>query len=197
MTVKPKRSLGAAPFLYPLPALLIATYDSNGKPNVMTAGWGGICASDPDSLMVAIRPPRHTHDSLLDRKGFTVCIPSEKQVTETDFAGMVSGRNVDKFAACGFTAIKAEHVDAPYIAECPVILECSLSQHLSIGAHTVVIGEIRDAKVDEDCLDVSGGVPDIEKVLPIIFDIGSRNYYGIGKQIGKGWTDGKALLEKE
>ena len=67
MSTKQKRSLGPAPLLYPEPALLIATYDSNGKPNVMTAAWAGICASDPVSLMVAVQPPRHTHDALLAR----------------------------------------------------------------------------------------------------------------------------------
>ena len=196
MTTKPKRSLGAAPLLYPEPALLIVTYDADGRPNAMTAAWAGICVSDPVSLMVAIQPPRHTHDALLARKAFTVCVPSEKQVAETDFMGMVSGRKCDKFAACGFTAVKAEHVDAPYIAECPVILECSLTHHQRIGSHTVIIAEVRDVKADEDCLDASGGFPDIEKVLPIIFDCGSKNYYGIGKKLGKGWSIGKSLFNK-
>jgi len=197
MTVKQKRSLGPAPLLYPEPALLIATYASNGKPNAMTAAWAGICVSDPVSLMVAIQPPRHTHDALLARKAFTVCVPSEKLVAETDFAGMVSGKKYDKFAVCGFTAVKAEHVDAPYIAECPVILECSLTHQQRIGTHTVVIAEIRDVKVDEDCLDDSGNFPDIEKVLPIIFDCGSKNYFGIGKKLGKGWSIGKSLTNKD
>ncbi len=192
-----KRSLGAQPLLYPEPALLIATYDANGQPNVMTAAWAGICASDPVSLMVAIQPPRWTHDALLARKGFTVCVPSEKQIAETDFAGMVSGKKNDKFAACGFTAVRAEHVDAPYIDECPVILECSLSHHQTVGSHTVIIAEIRDVKADEECLDPSGRFPDVQKVLPVIFDCGSKNYYGIGRVLGKGWSIGKSLLKKD
>jgi flavin reductase (DIM6/NTAB) family NADH-FMN oxidoreductase RutF len=196
MTTNKKRSLGPAPLLYPKPALLIATYDSDGKPNAMTAAWAGICVSDPVSVMVAIQPPRHTHDSLLARKAFTVCVPSEKLVAETDFAGMVSGKKYDKFAVCGFTAVNAEFVDAPYIAECPVILECSLTHHQRIGTHTVVIAEIRDVKADEDCLDASGKFPDIEKILPIIFDCGSKSYYGIGKKIGQGWSIGKSLFKK-
>ena len=195
-TQKSKRSLGPAPLLYPEPALLIATYDAENKPNFMTAAWAGICASDPVSLMVAIQPPRHTHAAILARKGFTVCVPSEKQAAETDFAGLVSGKKYDKFAACGFTAIKAEHVDAPYIAECPVILECSLTQHTKLGSHTIMIAEIKDVKADEDCLDETGRFPDVEKVLPIIFDCGSKNYYGIGKKLGKGWSIGKSILNK-
>ncbi len=197
MTAKKKRSLGPATLLYPEPAILVATYDAEGKPNAMTAAWAGICASDPASLMVAIQPPRHTHDPLLQRKAFTVCVPSEAMVAETDFVGFVSGKKYDKFAVCGFTAVKAEHVDAPYIAECPVVLECSLTNHLELGTHTIMIAEIRDVKADEDCLDASGSFPDIEKLLPIIFDSGSRSYYGIGKKIGKGWNIGKSLLKKE
>ena len=197
MSMKPKRSLGPAPLLYPEPALLVATYDSEGKPNAMTAAWAGICASNPVSLMVAIQPPRHTHDALLARKAFTICVPSEKQVAETDFAGMVSGCKIDKFAACGLTAVKAEKVDAPYIAECPVILECSLTHHQKIGTHTIIIAEILDVKADEDCLDPTSQFPNIEKVLPIIFDCGSRSYYGIGKKLANAWDVGKPLLKKE
>lgn len=191
-----KRSLGPAPLLYPQPALFVVTYDSQGKPNCMTAAWAGICASDPVSLMVAIQPPRHTHDALLERKAFTIGIPSEKMVAETDYAGIASGKKYDKFDTCGFTAVKAEHVDAPYIAQCPVILECTLTNHQRIGTHTIMIAEIRDVKADEECLDTSGKYPDIEKVLPIIFDSGSKNYYGIGKQLGKGWNIGKSLVKK-
>jgi flavin reductase (DIM6/NTAB) family NADH-FMN oxidoreductase RutF len=73
---------------------LIATYNSNGKPNAMTAAGAGICVSDPVSLMVAVQPPRHTHDALIARKAFTVCVPSEKLVAETDFAGMASGKKI-------------------------------------------------------------------------------------------------------
>jgi flavin reductase (DIM6/NTAB) family NADH-FMN oxidoreductase RutF len=195
--MKQKRSLGSAPLLYPEPALLIATYDSEGKANFMTAAWAGICVSQPLSLMVAIQPPRLTHDAILARKAFTVNVPSEKLVVEMDFAGMASGKKYDKFATCKFTAIKAEKVDAPYIGECPVILECTLTSHQRIGTHTVMIAEILDVKADEDCLDSSGKFPDIEKVLPIIFDSGSRSYYGIGKKLGQGWSIGKSLIGKE
>lgn len=197
MSTKQKRSLGPASLLYPEPALLIAAYDSEGKANFMTAAWAGICVSQPASLMVAIQPPRHTHDAVLSRGGFTVNVPSEKLVAEMDYAGIVSGKKHDKFAACRFSAIRAGKVDAPYIDECPVVLECALTNHQRIGTHTVMIAEILDVKADEDCLDPSGKFPDIEKVLPIIFDSGSRSYYGIGKKLGQGWNIGKSLIGKD
>lgn len=191
-----KRSLGPLPLLYPEPALLVATYDADGKPNVMTAAWGGICSSDPLSLMVAVRPERWTHDALLARKAFTVGIPSEKMVEATDFVGIASGRRYDKFAMAGFTPVRSDKVDAPYIAECPVVLECSLSQDISLGVHTMMIGAIIDVKVDEGCLD-GNGKPDIARIAPLVFDSGSRSYYGIGKLIAPAFSVGKSLLKKE
>ena len=96
-----------------------------------------------------------------------------------------------------FTPVRAEKVDAPYIAECPVILECSLSQTVRLGAHTMMIGAILDVKADEDCLDASGTFPEISKVSPLIYDSGSRCYYSIGQLVGPAFSIGKALLKKE
>ena len=120
--IKTKRSLGAQPLLYPEPAFLVSTYDADGKPNVMTAAWGGICGSVPLSLSVCVRPERWTHDAILARKAFTVGIASESMLVAADFVGIVSGRRCDKFSLAGLTAIRAEKVDAPYVAECPVVL---------------------------------------------------------------------------
>ena len=194
---KTKRSLGTLPLLYPLPTFLVATYDVDGKPNVMAAAWGGICSSDPLSLTVSVRPERWTHDALLARKAFTVCIASENMAVAADYTGIASGRRYDKFPVAGFTPVRAEKVDAPYIAECPVILECSLSQTVRLGVHTMMIGAILDVKADEDCLDVSGKFPDIFKVSPLMYDSGSRCYYSIGRLIGPAFSIGKALLKKE
>jgi flavin reductase (DIM6/NTAB) family NADH-FMN oxidoreductase RutF len=193
---KNKRSLGAHPLLYPLPVYLVATYDSDGKPNVMTAAWGGICSSDPLSLTVSVRPERWTHDALLARKAFTVCIASEDMAVAADYVGIASGRRYDKLSVAGFTPVRAEKVDAPYIAECPVILECSLTQTVNLGVHTMMIGTILDVKADEDCLDGSGMFPEISKVSPLIFDSGSRSYYSVGRLVGPAFSIGKALLKQ-
>ena len=194
-STKIKRSLGTLPLLYPLPVLLVATYDAEGKPNVMTAAWGGICSSDPLSLSVSIRPGRWTHDALLARKAFTVGIASENMAVAADYAGIASGRRHDKFPVAGFTPIRAEKVDAPYIAECPVVLECSLSQTVRLGAHTMMIGAILDVKADEDCLDASGKFPEISKVAPLVFDSGSGKYYAVGHVVGQAFSIGKVLLD--
>lgn len=195
--LKTKRSLGAHPLLYPEPAFLVATYDAKGKPNVMVAAWGGICSSDPLSLSVSVRPDRWTHDALLERKAFTVGIASESMLVAADFVGIASGRRYDKFPMADLTAVRAEHVDAPYVAECPVVLECALSQSVPLGAHTMMIGTILDVKADEDCLAPGSAFPDIYKVAPLIYDSGSRAYYGVGKRVGDAFSAGKALLRKQ
>jgi flavin reductase (DIM6/NTAB) family NADH-FMN oxidoreductase RutF len=103
---------------------------------------------------------------------------------------MVSGKNEDKFKATGFTPVKGEHVNAPYIEEFPVVIECRLLKSIEIGSHTQFIGEIMDVRAEEAVL---GGqdVPDIEKLRPVIFTPVSRNYYGIGRFVGKAFSVGK------
>ncbi len=194
-SLKEKLSLGPKPFLYPEPVLLVGSYDAEGKPNVMTAAWGGICSSDPVSLCVSVRPPRWTHGAILERKAFTVSIPTVAMVREADYVGMASGRRYDKFAVTGLTPVKAEKVDAPYVAECPVVLECKLSHTLELGAHTMMIGEIVDVKADKDCLDSVSGSPDPALFSPLIFDAGTGRYYNLGSPVADAFSVGKALFK--
>ncbi len=191
--MKNKRSLGAEPFLYPLPVLLVGTYDGQGKPNLMNAAWGGICGSEPVSLYVSIRPSRHTHDALLARKAFTVGIANTALAQAADYLGMASGKNADKFAVAGLTPIRAQKVDAPYAAECPVVLECALSKTVELGSHTMMIGAILDVKIDEDCLD-ENNAPVLAKIDPLIYDMGAKNYHQAGGMVAKAFNAGRALL---
>ena len=125
----------------------------------MTAAWGGICASQPPSIAVSIRKSRWTYNAILERKSFTINIPSRKLSAQSDFAGMHSGRDTDKFTALNLTPVPAEHVDAPGIAECPVIVELTLSHTLELGSHTQFIGEIMDVKVDSACIGAKTASP--------------------------------------
>ena len=116
-------SLGSLPFCLPAPVWLVGTYDAEGRPNVMTAVAGGLCSTQPPCLGVSLRRGGWTHASLPGRAAFTVAVPSRSLAARVDFAGLMSGRNADKFAAAGLTPVAGEHVDAPYVAECPVVLE--------------------------------------------------------------------------
>jgi flavin reductase (DIM6/NTAB) family NADH-FMN oxidoreductase RutF len=190
-----KESLGAKTLLYPTPVCVIGTYDTSGKPNVMTAAWVGICCSSPPCIAVSLRKATYTFGNIMNRKAFTVCIPSEEYAKQADYFGMVSGKDVDKFASSGLTPQKSEVVDAPLVKEFPLAMECRLHCFVEIGLHTEFIGEIMDVKADEACLGADG-LPDIEKIRPVLFSPEGRNYHGVGKFIGKAFSLGKELIMK-
>ena len=190
-----KRSFGARAVAYPLPVFVVGTYDHKGKPNAMVAAWGGICSSDPPSIAISIRPSRCTYRNLMEKMAFTISIPSVKYVAEADFFGMVSGDTTDKFAISGLTPLHADHVDAPSISEFPVVLECRVVKHVKIGAHTQFIGEILDVKIDESMLD-SEGIPDLEMLQVIGFDVFRSAYYTTGPVVGRAFSAGWKYLSK-
>ena len=187
-----KKSLGAKTLAFPTPVWLVGTYDKDGKANIMTAAWAAICCSSPPSVAVSLRKATYSYGSIVARQAFTINVPAEKQVREADYAGMASGKKEDKFARLGFTAVKSDLVDAPYVAECPLILECRVIHTLEIGLHTQFVGEILEVKADLEVLD-DKGLPDIEKVKPIIFGPEIRTYHGIGRYLGQAFAIGKDL----
>jgi flavin reductase (DIM6/NTAB) family NADH-FMN oxidoreductase RutF len=189
-----KKSLGAGTDAMPTPVWLVGSYDQNGKPNLATIAWGGICCSDPAAVTVSLRKSRHTYDAIMQRKAFTINVASESFAREADYAGMASGRDSDKFATAKLTAVRSDLVDAPYVAEFPLVLECRLLQTVEVGVHTQFIGEIVDVKAEEDVLDANG-VLDPSKVRPIVYAPSNRTYYGIGEVVGKGFDMGKDLLK--
>ncbi len=185
-----KKSVGAKTIIYPTPALVVGTYDKNGKANAMTAAWGGICCSNPPCVAVSLLSSRYTYENIVNKKCFTVNIASEAQVKSVDYFGIASGRNADKFAVTGLTPVKSDLIDAPCIEEYPVVLECRLLKTLEIGSHTQFVGEILDVKADESVL-AEGGLPDIEKVLPVCFSPTRMSYFAIGRKLGKAYSIGK------
>ncbi len=187
-----KKSLGAKTLAYPTPVWLVGTYDIEGKPNIMTAAWAAIVCSKPPSIGVSLRKATYSYANIVARKAFTINVPSEKHVREADYCGIASGREVDKFAKCGFTPVKSDLVDAPYVQECPLILECRLIHTLEIGLHTQFIGEILDVKADPEVMGEKG-LPDIEKVRPMVFGPETRTYHGIGGYLGQAFAIGKEL----
>jgi flavin reductase (DIM6/NTAB) family NADH-FMN oxidoreductase RutF len=174
------------------PVWVIGTYDKAGKPNASTAAWVGMCCSSPQAVAVSFRKATLAYENILERKAFTVSIPSEEHCRETDYFGLVSGRNVDKFAATGLTPVKSGLVDAPYVQEFPFIIECNLLQHVELGLHTQFIGEIIDVKVESTILG-EDGVPAIDRIRPFFYVPGSGFYYGVGRQIGKAHSIGKTI----
>ena len=187
-----KKSLGAKTLVYPTPVFVVGTYDKEGKPNVMTASWGGLCCSQPPCVAGSLRKATYTHGNILARKAFTISIPSEDNVQQADYFGLVSGRSVDKLAATKLTPVRSELVDAPYVKEFPLVVECKLVHVIELGLHTQFVGEIVDVKAEDSVL-AKGGLLEITKVKPLVFAPDTQAYYGIGKFVGRAFSSGRAF----
>ena len=187
-----KLSLGAEIKLM-TPVWVIGSYDKAGKVNMMTAAWVVICCSKPPCVSIALMKATYTYGNIMERKAFTVNIPSKNYIKETDYFGLVSGRSVDKLSATGLTPIKSEKVDAPYLKEFPVAVECKLINTVEVGLHTIFIGEIMDVKADKSMIGENNSL------LPcmLIFNPTTRDYYGIVEQLGKAFTAVKEILNKK
>lgn len=177
-----KKSVGPKGWIMPKPALVIGSYNSKGEPDIMTAAWAGIANSDPLSIAVSIRPSRLTYENIMATRCFTVNVPSAQYVAHMDYAGVVSGRDEDKFKKLGLTAVKGDYVNAPYVGEFPIVIECEVTHTFELGSHTQFIGKVIDTKIDAHLLDERGQV-DVERLRPIIFD--DSHYYGYGQRLGR------------
>ena len=187
-----KRSLGPRALLYPAPVVVVGSYDADDKPNAMTAAWAGVVCSQPPCVSVSIRRTRHTHAGILERRAFTVNVATQEQVRQVDYLGIASGAAEDKFAAAGLTPGRATTVDAPCVAEFPVVLECRLLHALDLGVHTLFVGEVLEMQADEAVLG-PGGLPDIALLRPLVYSPGQMAYYEIGPRLATAFHVGKGL----
>ncbi len=199
-----KESLGPKTLGFPTPVFIVGSYDDKGKPNIMNAAAAGMCCFVPPCIYVSLREATYTYHNIMKKRAFTVSIPPAKYVVEADYFGLTSGKKSDKFEVSGLTPVKSEVVDAPYVNEFPVILECKLKETINLGSHTMFIGEVLDLKANKEVLvDITSKSGknlsriDPEKFLPIIFDMSTRNYYKIGEKIGDGFSDGSKLLKNK
>ncbi|MDR1651425.1 MAG: flavin reductase family protein [Synergistaceae bacterium] len=192
-----KRNTGAVAAIMPTPIVLCGTYDAEGKANLATLAWAGICSSDPPAVQISVRPERYTHAALVARREFTVCVPGSSQAEIADFCGMVSGKNTDKLAAANLTSSRGQFVNAPVIREFPVCMECRLIGRLDIGSHDLFVGEVLASWVDEKYLD-GNNVADMGRLSPIAYAplAGGGYYYSVGEPAAKSFSAGKSLMAK-
>ena len=181
-----KKSIGAGTFAVPSPVWVVGTYDDEGRPNMMTAAWGGICCSRPPSVYVSLREATYSHGNIMRRRAYTVSVPGEGHWREADYTGVASGRDTDKFEDTALTPIRSGAVDAPYVGEYPLVLECRLKEAHKLGLHTMFVGEIVDVKAEEEAL--TNGRPDIQKIRPLLFGSGDRGYHGVGPRIADAFS---------
>ncbi|MEW5774796.1 MAG: flavin reductase family protein [Thermodesulfobacteriota bacterium] len=182
-------SLGPKPILFPTPVLLVGTYDKEGKPNLMTAAWGGICCSKPPCVTVSLRQATYTYGNLLHSKAYTLSIPSRDQVLIADCCGIHSGRDRDKYEDLCLTPVRSSLVNAPYPEGFPVVLECELIHTHDLGLHTMFVGEIKDVKVRPDCL-TAEGKPDPAAIAPLAYMPEDRRYWELGGPVAAAFSIG-------
>lgn len=166
--------------LYPVPAVMVTC--GLEQPNIITLAWAGTVCSEPPAVSIAVRPERFSYGLIADSGEFVVNLPYADQVQIVDYCGQVSGRNIDKWAACGLTPAPARKIHTPLIAECPVALECRVTHQLSLGVHDLFIGQVLAVQVDEGVLNDRNQV-DYERAGLLTYAGGY--YFRVGELLGR------------
>lgn len=176
--------------IYPMPVLMVAAYDEEGKVQIMNAAWGTMVARD--KVLLAISKPHKTTKCIFEKKAFTVSIADAAHVVEADYFGVVSGNNTpDKFATSGLTATKAEFVNAPVINEFPLCMECEYLEYMESENGIGLIGKVVNTTADEKVF--TGDELDMTKVDAIAFDPYTHGYYRVSERVGEAFKDGLKL----
>lgn len=184
-----KRSIGKKPAIIPTPVLIIGTYDSDGKPNGMTAAWGGVCSSDPLSISFSVQKTRHAYPALMEKKECTISIPSTDYVKEADYFGVTSGRDRDKFSDTGLTPVRAPSVNAPYVGEFPIVIECRITKVIEVGVHDMFVAEVIDVLLDDICITKEGKIK-LQDAPFFFYNPLDRSYYKTGEFLMQGFSTG-------
>ena len=181
-----KKKLGPDTLLYPMPAVLVGA-NVGDKPNFMTASWCGIAAWKPPALTVGLQPIRHTLKGIKEHETFSINVPSVALVKKVDYCGIYSGGKKDKSKV--FKAFYGALKTAPLIEECPVNLECKVINSFDLGSHILLIGEIVETYINEDCL--TDGKADPKKIDPLIFVTPAFQYHRLGEFVAQAFEVGK------
>lgn len=167
--------------LNPVPAVMVTCADSNGKPNIITLAWVGTINSDPPMVSISVRKERYSYNLIKEQGQFVINLTTRKLAKETDYCGVKSGRDVDKFLETKLTAEKASKVNIPMIKECPINIECVVKDVLELGSHDMFIAKVLAANVDERLLNEKGKLC-LEKADLICYSHGE--YWSLEKSLG-------------
>ena len=181
-----RKNIKTTEAIFPMPVLMVATYNEDGSVNVMNAAWGTML--ERDHVILNLTETHKTVKNIKEKKAFTVSIADEKHVAEADYFGIASGNNTpNKFENTNLTCVKSENVDAPIINEFPICMECEFVEYKECG----VIGKVVNVSADESVM--SGENVDISLVNAIAFDPYTHGYYEVGKRVGEAFKDGLEL----
>ena len=182
-----KTSWKPGTMIYPLPAVLVSCGATEEEYNMLTVAWTGTVCSEPPMCYISVRPERHSYPIIQRTGEFVINLTTVGMARETDWCGVRSGRDHDKFAECGLTPLPAEKVAAPIIAESPVSIECRVKQVVPLGSHDMFIAEVVNVQIDESLIDPQSGKFDLERARLLVYSHGE--YFELGKLIGYfGWS---------
>lgn len=167
--------------LYPLPAVLVSVTDGLGNDNVFTVAWTGTICSDPPMVSISVRPSRYSYQMIKNTKEFVINLTTEELVFATDFCGVRSGRDIDKFKEMNLTKIPAEKVKAPLIAESPVHIECRVTQEIPLGSHVMFLAVVEAVSVNDAYMDENNTFH-LSQAKPIVYSHGE--YYSLKHVLG-------------
>ena len=176
-----KQSWKPGNMLYPLPVVMVSAADKEGRDDIITVAWAGTVCTNPPMLSIAIRPERYSYHVIREAGEFVINLTTEELAFATDYCGVKSGRDVDKFKETGLTREKAEKVKAPMIAEAPVSIECKVKEIRELGSHHMFIAQVAAVHADEKYMDEKNRF-DLNRARPIVYSHGE--YLGTGKKLG-------------
>ncbi|MBE6312643.1 MAG: flavin reductase family protein [Bacteroidales bacterium] len=182
-----KQQWRAGTMIYPLPAVMVSCGASPEEYNIITVSWTGTVCSDPAMCYVSVRKERHSYDIIKRNMAFVINLTTEELARATDWCGVRSGRDYDKFKEMHLTPVMSDNVKAPLIAEAPVSIECRVKQIIPLGSHDMFLAEVVSVQVDEQYLDPLTGAFHLDKAKLLAYNHG--HYYKIGDEMGKfGWS---------
>ncbi len=185
-----KKNIEIKEAIFPMPVLMIATYNDDNSPDVMNAAWGTML--DRDLVLLNLSSSHKTVKNIKKRKAFTVSIADVKHVRQADYFGVTSANTtLNKFANSGLTAVKSEHVDAPIVNEFPICMECELLEFQSDEYSYGVVGKVVNVSCEESVM--TEGKVDISKLDAIAFDSYTNGYYRVSERVGNAFKDGLEL----
>lgn len=167
--------------LYPVPAVMVSCARPSERPNIITVAWTGTVCSNPAMVSISVRPQRYSYNIIRETGEFVINLTTEKLVRATDYCGVRSGRDVDKFREMNLTAGKADKVAAPLIEESPVNIECRVKDVMELGTHHMFLAEVVAVDIDDRYLDASGKF-NLNKAGLIVYSHGE--YLGLGEKLG-------------
>lgn len=167
--------------LYPLPAVMVSVTDGQGNDNIITVAWTGTICTNPPMVYISVRPSRYSYKMLKKTGEFVINLTTEELAFATDYCGVRSGRDVDKFKEAHLTKEPAQFVKAPMIKESPVSIECRVTEVKELGSHHMFLAEVLAVHAQQEYIDKNNKFQ-LNKAKPIVYSHGE--YWGTGKSLG-------------